>query len=210
MTRPRPSPFPVDSGPGPPGCVGGGAPSGPCPLHDALGQCRRPGGGAPLPAERCPLRRSGNCSPSPMRIASRSGGPGAASSDGGSLKRPCPLHLPSGLHLARGGGRSALLWRLPLLESVYRVAAKVEGLGPMTGCQWWVSESSFDAVVDYQEGFMVVLWTGPLESETHIQERIGRLGPDLELRSYGAPRSLGRRFFASSPQTVGKPCWPTA
>ena len=103
-------------------------------------------------------------------------------------EKALPHHLPLGYTWHEEWGRSALLWRLPLLESVYRVAAKVEGLGPMTGCQWWVSESSFDAVVDYQEGFMVVLWTGPLESETHIQERIGRLGPDLELRSYGAPR----------------------
>ncbi len=75
--------------------------------------------------------------------------------------------------------RCRLLERLPLVASFYRVAGSVEGMGPMIDFRW-LSGMSLDAAVRYERGWAAILWSGLLESESHLLTRLRALGPDLE------------------------------
>ena len=76
------------------------------------------------------------------------------------------------------GNLSHILQRLPLAENFYLAAGAVEGLGAIKRFQW-ISGRSLDAAVDYQDGWVAILWSGLLESESGISARLENLGQDL-------------------------------
>ena len=76
------------------------------------------------------------------------------------------------------GNRGYLLHRLPLAETFYRVAGSVEGLGKVGAFQW-IADRSLDAAVRYEYGWVAILWSGFMESESHFRSRLTDLGRDL-------------------------------
>ena len=75
-------------------------------------------------------------------------------------------------------GLGRLLERLPLVEWFYRVVGGVEGLGAFERFQW-LSGVSIDAVAEYGEGWVAVLWSGLFESENALSARLERMGSEL-------------------------------
>ena len=75
-------------------------------------------------------------------------------------------------------GRCRLLERLPILETGYQAMASVSGLGRLVEVQW-PTGTALNGVANYQGGWCAILWSGLLESETHLDERMESLGLDL-------------------------------
>ena len=75
-------------------------------------------------------------------------------------------------------GRCRLLERLPVLETGYRAMATVSGLGSLIELGW-PTGTALDAVASYEGGWCAFLWSGLLESEAHLDQRLQRLGLDL-------------------------------
>ena len=76
------------------------------------------------------------------------------------------------------GGLIRLLERLSSVESLYRIAAAVQGLGELRDFQW-VDAVAFDACARYQWGWVVLFWVGILRSEASFAERMEQVGNDL-------------------------------
>ena len=79
------------------------------------------------------------------------------------------------------GNLVELLARLPQPEWFYQVAGSVEGLGRLELFQW-LAGVSLDAAVRYESGWVALLWSGFMASETQIVKRLEKLGehlPDL-------------------------------
>ena len=76
------------------------------------------------------------------------------------------------------GGLIRLLERLSSVESLYRAAAAVQGLGELRDFQW-VDAVSFDACARYQWGWMVFFWVGMLRSESDFAKRMETFGTDV-------------------------------
>ena len=79
-----------------------------------------------------------------------------------------------------------LLERMTALEWLYPAAAAINRLGRLTDFQW-VDAVAFDAAVQYERGWVVLLWVGLLRSEAGISERCQQLGQDLEALATGHP-----------------------
>ena len=76
------------------------------------------------------------------------------------------------------GGLIRLLERLSSVESLYRAAAAIDGLGELRDFQW-VDAVSFDAAARYQWGWVAFFWVGILRSEASFAERMEAFGNDL-------------------------------
>ena len=76
------------------------------------------------------------------------------------------------------GGLVRLLERLSSVESLYRAAAAVEGLGELRDYAW-VDAVSFDACARYQWGWAVFFWVGMLRSESDFAKRMEAFGTDV-------------------------------
>ena len=88
-------------------------------------------------------------------------------------------------------GRCRLLDRLPVIETGYPAMASVSGLGRLLGVQW-PTGTALDAAATYQRGWCAFFWSGLLESETHLDQRMESLG--LNLLDWS---------------TVDQPTWPS-
>ena len=76
------------------------------------------------------------------------------------------------------GALIRLLERAPAVEWFYPAASHFQSLGPVLDFQW-VDDVGFDAVVEYQEGWIILLWIGLFRSESAVAERFERIGGDL-------------------------------
>ena len=78
------------------------------------------------------------------------------------------------------------LERLPLLEHFYQAIARVEGLGAFRRIQWHEG-LSLAASVYFEQGWIVIFYSGNLESEGHLRYRLGQLAQDLRDHQWGRP-----------------------
>ena len=72
-----------------------------------------------------------------------------------------------------------LLARLPLVEWFYPAAA---ALSPRMGRVkkfLWFRGVSWDAAAQYENGWVMFLWSGLFETEVHLQKRLEKMGPHL-------------------------------
>ena len=81
-------------------------------------------------------------------------------------------------------GRCRLLERLPVIETGYPALASVSGLGRLVEVQWPMG-TAIDAAATYSLGWCAFFWSGLLESEAHLNGRLGSLGWDLLAWSTG-------------------------
>ncbi len=79
------------------------------------------------------------------------------------------------------------LERLSAVEWLYPAAGRITGMGRFQSFQW-VDSRSFDAAVQYEEGWAVLFWMGLLRSEKGIASRLKALGRDLEELASGHPQ----------------------
>ncbi len=84
------------------------------------------------------------------------------------------------------GSLNRLLARMPLVETFYPGFITLDALGGRTGFEWF-DGAAFDAVVSYQEGWIILMWLGLLRSEGGIDNLFEKLGPDLASMAYGRP-----------------------
>ena len=97
-------------------------------------------------------------------------------------------------------GRARLLQRLPLVEWAYQVAGEIKGLGSLTEFHW-VESLSFDAAVRYRDGWAAIFWSGSLQQERSIVNRLRDFGRDMvELTTEGDPVWPGLLCFVVSDQ----------
>ena len=78
-------------------------------------------------------------------------------------------------------GRCRLLNRLPSCEWFYRVAAElddVDGLGPLHRFQWFEG-IDLDAAAIFQRGWVLLCWSGLLEVEKDLFQRIESLATNM-------------------------------
>ena len=76
------------------------------------------------------------------------------------------------------GGLIRLLERFSAVESLYRAAAAIDGLGELRNFQW-MDAAAFDAAARYQWGWVAFFWVGMLRSEAAFAERMEAMGNDL-------------------------------
>ncbi len=81
--------------------------------------------------------------------------------------------------------RCRLLERLPSVEWFYPVVGQLEGLGEFE-CFQWLEGLSFDAAVRYKGGWVALFWSGLLQTEGLIAERLAKFAHDIaDLPSFG-------------------------
>ena len=76
------------------------------------------------------------------------------------------------------GGRSLLLSRFPVAETLPLAASSVEEMGRLLTFNWYQG-LAWDAAARYETGFVLFFWSGLLQRERHIRDTLLRLGPDL-------------------------------
>ena len=76
-------------------------------------------------------------------------------------------------------GLCRLMERLASLEAFYRLSSLVQGMGRMLEFQW-LDGVGVDAAVRYEEGWIVMVWSGHLQSEKVIGSRIERFGREMD------------------------------
>ena len=91
-------------------------------------------------------------------------------------------------------GRCWLLDRLPLVEVFHEAVAMAEGQGRLVQLDWH-QETALDAVAVYEEGWCALFWSGLLESQSHLDERLVSFGPDLLNWSAGNRSPLPSLFI---------------
>ena len=75
-------------------------------------------------------------------------------------------------------GRSLLLPRLPTVEWGYPSIGTVREMGSLREILW-LSGTSLDFAVRYEAGWAAVIWSGPLQSEGRLADRLYDLGRDM-------------------------------
>ena len=94
--------------------------------------------------------------------------------------------------------RCWLLDKVPLLEWFYQVVSDVENLGKMEEFLW-IDGLSFDAAARFERGWIAIFWSGFLQSEFQIEDRILRFSKDvLELNAVGESAWPGMFCFVVS------------
>ena len=76
------------------------------------------------------------------------------------------------------GHRCRLLERFPSVEWFYPMVGSVEGMGQFKAFQW-VEDKGLDAAAEFQDGWVALFWSGYLQSEEIIYERLVRLSQDI-------------------------------
>ena len=94
-----------------------------------------------------------------------------------------PERLESSWHSRAGLG--CLLERQPLVDLVYPAAADIaRDLGRIRRFKWYRGWP-WDAVADYENGWVMFLWSGVLEREDHLYQRMSRIAlrgiPELQM-----------------------------
>ena len=88
---------------------------------------------------------------------------------------------------------SNLLARLPAVEWFYPLARELErDLGRLHEFRWF-SGMPWDAAVLYEQGWVLLFWSGSLQTESKLSNSLSRLGDSLERHSM-----------------LGGPAWPSA
>ena len=75
-------------------------------------------------------------------------------------------------------GRSLLLPRIPALESGYTVVAETRDMGPVSEILW-LSSSSLDLAVRYENGWAAIIWSGAMQRESSLLSRLHDFGSDM-------------------------------
>ena len=78
------------------------------------------------------------------------------------------------------GNRCLLFGRLPLVQAFYRMIPSVQNLGGFRNLQW-ITGLGLDAAVEFERGWIVLLWSGALEKESVIQARLEKLWRDFRV-----------------------------
>ena len=73
-----------------------------------------------------------------------------------------------------------MLARLPLIQTFYPLLARVCGLEQFVGFQW-ITGCGLDAVTNFERGWIAILWSGLLEKESVLQERMEKLWRDFRV-----------------------------
>ena len=96
-----------------------------------------------------------------------------------------PERLDAPLH--QDWGLAHLLQRFPLVERFYPAANQLQddsgedqkqGLGRLIRFSWFQG-APWDAAARYEKGWAAFLFSGILETETHLRDRMARLGPEF-------------------------------
>ena len=96
-----------------------------------------------------------------------------------------PERLDAPLH--QDWGLAYLLQRFPLVERFYPAANQLQddsgddpkqGLGRPIQFKWFQG-APWDAAVRYEKGWAAIFFSGILETEAHLRDRMVRLGPEL-------------------------------
>ena len=104
------------------------------------------------------------------------------------LTDPAQVQLEiQGASWNQAGCLMRLLERLSAVEWLYPAAAQITGMGRFQSFQW-VDGRSFDAAVQYEDGWAALFWMGLLRSEKAIGDRLKDLGRDLEELASGHPQ----------------------
>ena len=74
--------------------------------------------------------------------------------------------------------RCRLLELLPSVEWFYLVVSSVESMGQFKVFQW-VEDQGFDAAAQFEYGWMAIFWSGYLQTEETIEDRLLRLAEDI-------------------------------
>ena len=86
------------------------------------------------------------------------------------------------------GNRCRLLEIYPSLAWFYHVIGTIRSLGPLREFLW-LEGWPLDAAARYEIGWVGLCWSGMLETEDEIMDRLVRLGPALQ-EDRAAPKSL--------------------
>ncbi len=76
------------------------------------------------------------------------------------------------------GNRSVLLERFPAPDWFYRVAAEITHFGKCEGFLW-LDDVCIDAAVLYENGWVVLCWSGMLQTREDLHRRFNHLGQDI-------------------------------
>ena len=76
------------------------------------------------------------------------------------------------------GNAAILLQRMPPVEAFYEVPGMIQDMGKVTGFEWF-SGISLDAKIDYEEGWVGLVWCGMMQRESHISDKLTDFGSDL-------------------------------
>ena len=72
-----------------------------------------------------------------------------------------------------------------MVEGGYPAAGQIEGLGPFQEAAW-VDSVSFDLAVRFRDGWVALVWSGPLLREDGIRRRLCSFGKDMVELSVGS------------------------
>ena len=98
---------------------------------------------------------------------------------------PWPERLDAPMH--QDWGLAYLLQRFPLVETFYPAANRLQddstddqkqGMGKLIQFKWFQG-APWDAAVRYEKGWAAIFFSGILETEAHLRDRMVRLGPEL-------------------------------
>ena len=78
------------------------------------------------------------------------------------------------------GNRCLLFGRLPLVQTFYRIIPSIQNLGGFRKLQW-ITGFGLDAAVEFERGWIVLLWSGALERDSVIQARLEKLWRDFRV-----------------------------
>ena len=76
------------------------------------------------------------------------------------------------------GGRALLLARFPVTEALPLAACSVEGMGNLRSFNRYRG-FAWEASALFDEGLVLIFWSGLLQKERHLREKFFQLGPDL-------------------------------
>ena len=94
--------------------------------------------------------------------------------------------------------RCWLLDKIPLVEWFYRLVSDIKSLGKMQAFRW-IDGLSFDAAARFEYGWVAIFWSGFLQSEFLIEDRILRFSRDvMTLNSLGESAWPGMFCFVVS------------
>lgn len=78
------------------------------------------------------------------------------------------------------GNRSFLFSRLPMIQTFYQLIAHVRNLGRFERFHW-IAGYGLDAAVQFEEGWVAILWSGLRERESVLQSRVESLWRDYRV-----------------------------
>jgi len=92
------------------------------------------------------------------------------------------------------GGRIYLYSRLPMVESFYAAVCGESRLGSFQEFQWF-DGLSFNAAAKFENGWILMVWTGVAESEAALRKRLSSVVDDLRAHALYAAEPLPSFFY---------------